>query len=262
MPRLARVVVPGLPHHITQRGNRRQQTFFCDEDYRSYLELIGEWCGVHQVAVWAYCLMPNHIHLIAVPQSADGLRRAIGEAHRRYTRTVNFREGWRGHLWQGRFASFVLDEPYLLTAARYVELNPVRAGLINSPSRYPSEQRRGTCARAGRRTGEGCSLAPASHELASLSHQGSQERGPETPSLSRAHWAPTGRRGLSGVAGAESGQDPETAETRPQGKAAEMKKVICVGPSIRGASQEPCRPYGYKPIELSRVGTAFALRGD
>ncbi|HWU38555.1 MAG TPA: transposase [Candidatus Acidoferrum sp.] len=137
MPRLARVVVPGLPHDITQRGNRRQQTFFCDEDYRSYLELMGQWCGVHQVAVWAYCLMPNHIHLIAVPQSADGLRRAIGEAHRRYTRMVNFREGWRGHLWQGRFASFVLDEPYLLTAARYVELNPVRAGLINSPSRYP-----------------------------------------------------------------------------------------------------------------------------
>jgi putative transposase len=80
--------------------------------------------------------MPNHVHLIAVPQTADGLRRAIGEVHRRYTRMVNFREGWRGHLWQGRFASFVLDEPYMLTAARYVELNPVRAGLINAPSRY------------------------------------------------------------------------------------------------------------------------------
>jgi len=80
--------------------------------------------------------MPNHVHLIAVPHSADGLRRAFGEVHRRYTRMVNFREGWRGHLWQGRFASFVLDEPYLLTAARYVELNPVRAGLINAPSRY------------------------------------------------------------------------------------------------------------------------------
>ena len=70
--------------------------------------------------------MPNHVHLIAVPHSADGLKRAIGEIHRRYTRMVNFREGWRGHLWQGRFASFVLDEPYLLTAARYIELNPVR----------------------------------------------------------------------------------------------------------------------------------------
>jgi putative transposase len=80
--------------------------------------------------------MPNHVHLIAVPRTADGLTRAIGEAHRRYTRMVNFRKGWRGHLWQGRFASFVLDESHLLTAARYVELNPVRAGLANAPSRY------------------------------------------------------------------------------------------------------------------------------
>jgi putative transposase len=136
MARLARVVAPGLPHHITQRGNRRQQTFFCDEDYQTYLELMAEWCAAHEVEIWAYCLMPNHVHLIAVPHSADGLRRAIGEVHRRYTRRVNSREGWRGHLWQGRFASFVLDEPYLLTAARYVELNPVRAGLVNAPSRY------------------------------------------------------------------------------------------------------------------------------
>ena len=136
MARLARVVVPGLPHHITQRGNRRQQTFFCDEDYEYYLELMGQWCTVHQVEIWAYCLMPNHVHLIAVPQSADGLRLAIGEVHRRYTRMVNLREEWRGHLWQGRFASFVLDEPYVLTAARYVELNPVRTGLVNAPSRY------------------------------------------------------------------------------------------------------------------------------
>ena len=136
MPRLARVVVPGLPHHITQRGNRRQPTFFCDEDYQCYLDLMAQSCSVHQVEIWAYCLMPNHVHLIAVPQSVDGLRRAIGEAHRRYTRMVNFRERWRGHLWQGRFASFVLDEPYLLTAARYVELNPVRAGLASAPSRY------------------------------------------------------------------------------------------------------------------------------
>ena len=136
MARLARVIVPGLPHHITQRGNRRQPTFFCEQDYQCYLKLMGQSCGAHQVEIWAYCLMTNHVHLIAVPQSADGLRRAIGEAHRRYTRMVNFREGWRGHLWQGRFASFVLDEPYLLTAARYVELNPVRAGLVNAPSRY------------------------------------------------------------------------------------------------------------------------------
>jgi putative transposase len=136
MARLARVVAPGLPHHVTQRGNRRQPTFFCDDDYKYYLELMGQWSSAHQIEIWAYCLMPNHVHLIAVPQSADGLRLAIGEVHRRYTRMVNFREGWRGHLWQGRFASFVLDEPYLLTSARYIELNPVRAGLINAPSRY------------------------------------------------------------------------------------------------------------------------------
>ena len=96
MARLARVVAPGLPHHVTQRGNRRQQTFFCDEDYESYLQLMAQFCKAEKVEVWAYCLMPNHVHLIAVPQSAEGLRRAIGEAHRRYTRMVNFREGWRG----------------------------------------------------------------------------------------------------------------------------------------------------------------------
>ena len=80
--------------------------------------------------------MPNHVHLLAVPTSESGLREAIGEAHRRYTRRVNFREGWRGHLWQGRFASFVMDEPYLLAAARYVELNPVRAKLVSDPAQY------------------------------------------------------------------------------------------------------------------------------
>ena len=136
MARLARVVVPGMPHHVTQRGNRRQTTFFCEEDYTAYLELMSRWCGEQRVQIWAYCLMPNHVHLIAVPKTEDGLRRAIGEAHRRYTRRVNFREGWRGHLWQGRFASFVMDEPYLLAAARYVELNPVRARLVAAPSDY------------------------------------------------------------------------------------------------------------------------------
>ena len=111
MARIARVVAPGLPHHITQRGNRRQATFFGADDYQAYRALMREWCEYWKVEVWAYCLMPNHVHLIAVPPSEDGLRRAMGEAHRRYTRRVNFREGWRGHLWQGRFASYPLDEP-------------------------------------------------------------------------------------------------------------------------------------------------------
>ncbi len=136
MARIARVVVPGWPHHITQRGNRRQPTFFGPDDYEAYRDLMAEWCERCGVAVWVYCLMPNHVHLVAVPESEGELRRAIGEAHRRYTRRVNFRQGWRGHLWQGRFASFVMDEAYLLTCARYVELNPVRAGLCANPAEY------------------------------------------------------------------------------------------------------------------------------
>ena len=136
MARIARVIAPGFPHHITQRGNRRQETFFNDEDYQAYIDLISEWCSRYGVEVWAYCLMPNHIHLIAVPESEDGLRLAIGEAHRRYTRFINFREGWRGHLWQGRFASYVMDEKYLLACVRYIEMNPVRAGLVTKPEKW------------------------------------------------------------------------------------------------------------------------------
>ena len=133
MARIARVIAPGFPHHITQRGNRRMPTFFRNEDYEAYLTLLAEWCRTCRVEVWAYCLMPNHVHLIAVPETPEGLRQAIGEAHRRYTRMINSRSGWSGHLWQGRFASFVMDESYLLAATRYVELNPVRAGLTADP---------------------------------------------------------------------------------------------------------------------------------
>ncbi len=129
MARLARVVAPGVPHHVTQRGNRRQPVFFNDDDYAAYRELLAEGCRAAGVAVWAYCLMPNHVHLILVPSDPDGLRAALGETHRRYTRHVNLREGWRGYLWQGRFASFPVDEPHLLACTRYVELNPVRARL-------------------------------------------------------------------------------------------------------------------------------------
>ncbi len=136
MARLARVVIPGMPHHVIQRGNRRQQTFFRDGDYAAYLELMAEWCREEGVEIWGYCLMPNHVHLIAVPASKAALRRAVGEAHRRYTRRINFREKWRGYLWQGRFASFVMDEPHLLAVARYVELNPVRARLVENAAEW------------------------------------------------------------------------------------------------------------------------------
>ncbi len=112
------------------------ETFFRDEDYEKYIELMSEWCGKLGVEIWAYCLMPNHVHLLAVPNTKEALAAAIGEAHKRYTRHVNFREGWRGYLWQGRFASFIMDEAYLAAAVKYVEMNPVRAGLAKHPWDY------------------------------------------------------------------------------------------------------------------------------
>ena len=106
MARMKRVVVPGYPHHITQRGNRRQKTFFCTGDYQYYLGLMAEATRAAGTEVWAYCLIPNHVHRVMVPAAEDGLRASLGEAHRRYTRYINFREGWRGHLWQERFHPF------------------------------------------------------------------------------------------------------------------------------------------------------------
>ncbi len=137
MARQARIVIPGLPHHVTQRGNRRQKVFFDAEDYAAYLALLAAHCRAAGVAIWSYCLMPNHIHLIAVPSGRESLRAGIAEAHRRYTRRVNFHEGWRGHLWQERFHSFAMDEDWLLACARYVALNPVRAGLVTRPEDWP-----------------------------------------------------------------------------------------------------------------------------
>jgi REP element-mobilizing transposase RayT len=118
MGRLARVVASGIPHHVTQRGNRRQQPFFCEDDYREYISLMAEWCHQYAIKVWAYCLMTNHVHLAVLPGFEDSLRKGTGEAHRRYTRRLNFREGWRGHLWQGRFSSFPLDERFLFAVIR------------------------------------------------------------------------------------------------------------------------------------------------
>ena len=137
MARRARVVIPGTPHHVTQRGNRRQQTFFCDADYLAYLHLAAEAFQEAGVEVWAYCLMPNHVHLIAVPPRPEALAEAVGATHLRYTRQVNRREAWTGYLWQGRFASLPMDEDYLLTCARYVGLNPVRAGLCARAVDWP-----------------------------------------------------------------------------------------------------------------------------
>lgn len=133
MARMPRLVVPGYPHHITQRGNRRMKTFFKNSDYQAYLDLVSEAKDDVGVEIWAYCLMPNHVHLVVVPEFQDSLSRLFRRVHQHYTRRINFRERWKGHLWQERFHSFVMDEPYLMATVRYTELNPVRAGLCRRP---------------------------------------------------------------------------------------------------------------------------------
>jgi len=133
---MARVVVPGVPHHVTQRGVRRNDVFFCEDDYEIYVRLLSEFCRKSGTEIWAYCLMTNHIHLVMVPSTEDGLRASLGEAHRRYTRHINQREQCRGHLWQERFHSFPMDEHYLLSTVRYVELNPVHANVVSRPEDY------------------------------------------------------------------------------------------------------------------------------
>jgi len=137
MPRMSRVVAPNAPHHVTQRGNRRQQTFFRDGDYLRYLQLAAEWCAKAEVECWGYCLMPNHVHLILTPKREEGLRAALAPLHWRYTFEVNKRERWTGYLWQGRFASYPMDDGYFVQASRYVGLNPVRAGLVARACEWP-----------------------------------------------------------------------------------------------------------------------------
>ena len=130
MARLARVVIPGHPHHVTQRGNGRARTFFDDRDYALYRDLLAEHCRAAGVEVWAWCLMPNHVHLILVPSDKDSLRRALARVHRRYAGIIQARRKRTGHFWQGRFGAVAMDEKHLAAALRYVSLNPVRARLV------------------------------------------------------------------------------------------------------------------------------------
>ena len=139
MARLPRVVIPGIPHHVTQLGNGRGLTFFEDDDYELYLDLLAAAAQRARTEVWCYCLMPNHVHVVLVPGDEDGLRRTFGELHRRYTGYINARRRTTGHLWQGRFSSVAMDEPHFVTALRYVALNPVRARLVKRPEDWDDQ---------------------------------------------------------------------------------------------------------------------------
>jgi putative transposase len=136
MARLARVVIPNIPHHVTQRGNGRARVFFSDDDYALYLKLLKTACAAAHVRCLGYVLMPNHVHLILVPKNQDGLRKAMSSVHRAYAGLINARRKKTGHFWQGRFGCVAMDNDHALQALRYVLLNPVRAKLCAKPEQW------------------------------------------------------------------------------------------------------------------------------
>ncbi len=136
MPRIARSVAVGIPHHVTQRGNNHQDVYFVDDDRRVYLDLLKAHADRHGLVVYGYCLMTNHVHLIVVPEHADALAKGVGRTHYDYTRYVNRLHGRSGHLWQNRFYSCPLDDEHYWTAVCYVERNPVRARMVRQAKRY------------------------------------------------------------------------------------------------------------------------------
>lgn len=137
MPRTARIIAPNYPHHITQRGNNRADVFFDDEDKAIYLSLLKKYCEKLTVSIWAYCLMSNHLHILAVPTTEGSLSRCIGRTNLLYTQHINRKYKRSGRLWQNRFFSTIVDkESYLWAVARYIEQNPVKAALVQRPEDY------------------------------------------------------------------------------------------------------------------------------
>lgn len=137
MPRIARIIAPGYPHHITQRGNNHATVFFDDEDRQKYLELLIGYASKYELGVWAYCLMDNHIHLLAVPGAESALAKGLGLTNQVYTQYLNRKLSQAGRIWQNRFFSCVVDnEQYLWEVARYIELNPLKVGLVKHAEEY------------------------------------------------------------------------------------------------------------------------------
>lgn len=134
--RIARIVLPGCAYHLTHRGNRRAPVFFEAADREYYLHWLLRDAQRWELEIWAYCLMTNHIHLVVTPHAQRSLARVMGRSQSRYAKRINRRYGWSGHLWEDRFHSSLLDERHFPNAVRYVELNPVRAGLVWTAEDY------------------------------------------------------------------------------------------------------------------------------
>ena len=137
MPRRPRIVIPDVPHHVIQRGNRQQPLFFTDCDRRRYRDMVAEACRSHATRCLAWCLMGNHVHLVLVPPAADSLRAILASTHTRYAQRINLGHGLSGHLFQGRFGSYAMDDAHLMVAVRYVENNPVKAGMVAAAEHWP-----------------------------------------------------------------------------------------------------------------------------
>lgn len=138
MARLARVVVPGIPHHVTQRGNDRRDVFFCDDDRRMYLAILRDHCRRSRLSLLAWRLMTNHVHLVVVPEREDSLAAACGRTHNEYARWLHVKQRSIGHLWQNRFHSCPLEGRHLWDAVLYVEMNPVRASMAQNAADWQS----------------------------------------------------------------------------------------------------------------------------
>ncbi|MFT5702424.1 MAG: putative transposase [Desulforhopalus sp.] len=130
---MKRTIIPGLPHHAIQRGLQGRKTFLTNEDYGVYLEIMSDCTRRHGVEIWSYCLMPDHVHFIAIPKETNSLSNCFRAAHSRYTKYINRRTGSSGQFWQARYASHLLDEQYLIACARYIEINPVKRDYVDQP---------------------------------------------------------------------------------------------------------------------------------
>jgi putative transposase len=142
MSRLRRIILPNTPHHVTQRGNRRQQTFFSEKDYKHYMDLLQALANQYNIQIEAFCLMPNHVHLILVPERPESLIIMLKTLNETYARYVNQLKGWKRCLWQGRYFSTAMSQEHFERCVVYVEENPIRAKLVSNLSEYKWNSKR------------------------------------------------------------------------------------------------------------------------
>jgi putative transposase len=228
MARLARIVLPGVPYHVTQRGNRRQQTFFEDGDYELYRDLLAQAARRAGSNIWSYCLMPNHVHIIVVPSDEDGLRRTFADAHRRYTGYINARNRWTGHLWQGRYGAVAMDEGHLAAAARYVALNPVRARLVDRPEQWPWSSARAHLAGKDDQLVEVSPLLERLGDFAAFLGSAEDQRATRALRIAETTGRPVGSAEWISELEASSGRSLAARKRGPKPRAGQVEQVSCI----------------------------------